>query len=406
MRRRRTRRIAAWAAAGLLGCAGGAPAQTPLFPPDRLSRLQKGITDIYNLEYARAMENFQDMIRQAPEDPAGYVYLAATYWIQELSAKQELSIDRFAASDFFSESRKYVVPVDPAAEARFRQLSQQAVEKARRVVETSPQDRAALFLLGLAYQNLASFESALKRNWWSAFRLGSKTYRHHRDLLRRDPEFHDARLATGVYQYVAGSLGWNVKWVAFLMGYHGSRERGKQELETAARKALLAGDDARVILTLIHIREKNYQKAFDYLAELLRKYPQNYLVHLDMGGLALLMKRPEAAVEIYQDILRKREAGARKYAGIERALILNRLGAALREKGDSQAAAGWFSQALAEPGASARSTTIARLELGKTLDGMGRRGEAVQHYRAVVAAEEVAGSRQEASELLRRPYRR
>jgi tetratricopeptide (TPR) repeat protein len=216
-------------------------------------------------------------------------------------------------------------------------------------------------------------------------------------LLRTDPNFHDARLAIGVYQYVAGSLKWNVKWLAVLMGYRGSRERGKQELATAAEKGSLVGDDARVVLTLIHTRERSYQKAFDYLNELLRKYPRNYLVHLDMGGMALLMKRPEAAIEIYQDILRRHER-------LERASVYNRLGVALRERKDLKTAVEWFSKALQETAASARSKTIARLELGKTLDLLGRRAEARERYREVAEAEDVAGSRGEAQDLLRRPY--
>lgn len=382
----------------ILALAGGAGAQG-VFPPERLDRLQEGLRDVYNLEYDRAEKNFQRMIDETPDDPAGYAYLAWTYWVRELGVKQELSIDRFAASDFFSEGPKYFVRVDPAVEARFRKMNDLAIEKARARLAKNPQDRAAMFLLGLAYQNLASFEASLKRSWWAAFRLGSRTYRYHRDLLRADPNFHDARLATGVYQYVAGSLAWNVKWVAVLMGYRGSKERGKQDLRLAVDKAPLVADDARVILTLIHTREHNYSKAFDYLTELLRRYPQNYLVHLDMGGMALLMKRPEAAIEIYQDILRRHEK-------LERAYVYNRLGVAWRQKGDLQAAADWFTKALGEAGASARSQTIARLEMGKTLDLLGSRSEARERYREVAAAEDVAGSREEAQELLRRPYRR
>ncbi|MBI3667615.1 MAG: hypothetical protein HY236_15535 [Acidobacteria bacterium] len=231
-----------------------APAQTNLFPPDRLQRIRQGLQEIYNLEHTRAAELFQGMIRESPDDPAGYVYLAYTYWLQELSGKQELSIDRFAASDFFSEIPQYQLQVDPVVEARFRRVSEQAIEKARLRLARDPGDKTARFLLGLAYQNLASFEASLKRNWWPAFRLGTRTFRYHRELLREDPNFHDARLTTGVYNYVAGSLSWNVKWLAFLMGYRGSKTRGKQELQTAAEKALLVADDARVILILIHTR--------------------------------------------------------------------------------------------------------------------------------------------------------
>src|SRR6185436_8941702 len=97
--------------------AGGLGAQG-LFPPPQLARIREGLRDIYSLEYDRAEKNFQRMIEEAPDDPVGYAYLASTYWVRELGAKQELSIDRFAASDFFSEAPKHSVHVDPAVETR------------------------------------------------------------------------------------------------------------------------------------------------------------------------------------------------------------------------------------------------------------------------------------------------
>jgi tetratricopeptide (TPR) repeat protein len=383
----------------LAALAGIAAAQTAVFAPEQLARIQRGLRDVYNLEHGRAIENYEGMIRESPEDPAGYAFLAYTYLAQELATRQGLSIDRFAASDFFSERPRGRAQPDAAFETKLRRASDQAIQKARARLAKDPRDTAAQFLLGLAYQNLASYETSLGR-WWGAFRLGNQTLRHHRELLRRDPNFHDARLALGVYNYVTGSLGWNVKWLAFLMGYRGSKQRGKQELETTAEKALLVGDDARLVLILIHAREKDFERAVSYLSELQQKYPQNYVVHLDMGGMELLRKRPAEAAAIYQDILK------RNYAGLERASVYNRLGVALRENGDLNEASGWFEKALAEPGLSARSATVGRLELGKTLDLLGRRDEAREHYRAVTTAEDVAGSRQEAQELLRRPYRR
>ena len=154
--------------------------------------------------------------------------------------------------------------------------------------------------MGLAYQNLASFEASLKRSWWASFRAGSKTFRYHSDLLRRDPSFYDAYLSTGVFHYVVGRLGWNVKWLAFMLGYRGSREEGKRELRICTEKAQLVADDARVILTLIYTREKNLQAAFDEMSVLLKRYPKNYLVHLDMGGIAMLMDRTDVAVTVYE----------------------------------------------------------------------------------------------------------
>jgi len=372
-----------------------------LFPPEQLARIREGLRDIYNLDYGHAAANFERMIAESPDDPAGYAYLATTLWLQELSEKQELSIDRFAASDFFAEKAQPLFRVDPALEARFRRLSEEAISRSKRRLSSTPENQTSLYLLGLAYQNLASFEASLKRNWWAAFRYGSRAYGCNRDLLRRDPQFHDARLATGVYTYVAGSLGWSVRWLALLMGHRGSRQRGKQELELAARQGQLAAADARVILVLIHTREHDYQRAYDDLAGLLAKYPRNYLLQLDMAGMAMLMRQPDRAIGIYRDTLRKCATLAPNYQKLERASLYNRLGVAFRARNELPESADWFRRALTDPAVSAHSAAVAHLELGKTLGLMGRRDDAIAEYRMAAAAPDFAGSRQEAQELLR-----
>lgn len=369
-----------------------------------MARIRTGLHELYNMEYARARQVFESMIHDEPDDPAGYAYMAMTYWVEELAGTQELSIDRFAASDFFVEEPRYRPEVDFRVESEFRRLTAEAVEKARLRLAKDPEDRAARFLRGFAYQNLASFETTLKRNWWAAFRAGAKTVRDHRELLRGDPNFHDARLSTGVYDYVTGSLPWSVKWLAFLLGYRGDRERGKRELELAAERAALVADDARVVLVLIHTRERNYTKALERLEELHRKFPANYLLHLDMAGMALRMGATDRALALYHEVLRLRHEGRPRYRELELARIYTRLGVAFRARRELQQAQEWLRRAV-ESKASARAQTLAQLELAKTLDLMGRRAEALQLYQAVRTSADVAGSRLEAERLLRSPFR-
>jgi tetratricopeptide (TPR) repeat protein len=223
-------------------------------------------------------------------------------------------------------------------------------------------------------------------------------------LLRIDPSFHDAKLSLGAKDHVLGSLPLGWKLILGVIGYTGDRERGRQTLEFVARNGTLLADDARILLILIHTRQKDYQKAYDYLAELQQKYQQNYLIRLDMGGMELLMNRPARAIAIYGEVLRRRNTGERNYSGLELAFLCNRLGVAFRQAGDLEGAVGWFRKALAENGRSSRSTTVARLELGKTFDLMGRRVEAVEQYQAVLIAEDVAGSRLEARSFLKTSF--
>ena len=381
-----------------------APAR--VLTPEALERSQSVMRAMYTLDYDRAEELSKRMIAEAPDDPAGYANLARTYWNEQLAGERLLTIDRFAASGFFSESPRYRVKIDPAAEKRFREACEEAIARGKKRLDQNPNDLAARYWLGVAYQNLGSYDFSLRRRWWSSFQHGEKTLRLHREILRREPDFADALLAIGVSNYVAAVVPWQVKWLTTLLGYRGSRERGKQELEDVARRGVLARDDARTVLCLLYTRDKQHDKVLQKLAELLERYPENYFAHLEMGGVAMRLNRMGRAIEIYQEILARIEAGQHRYGRLERAVVYNRLGAAQREQGSLEAAADWFRKVLDTGTASPRSQAVARLELGKTLDLMGRRQEALQEYRAVTLAEDFAGSRHEAEELRSRRYQR
>jgi tetratricopeptide (TPR) repeat protein len=373
-----------------------------IFAPKTLARLQQVVDRIYRMKYADAAALCQAMIAEDPADPAGYVYLARTYWIEALNNEQALTLERFASSDFFSELPGYKIGVNAAVEARLYKASDEAVARARHRVASNPTDLQSLYLLGVAYQNLASFEVSLKQNWWPALRLGSKSYRYHRDVLARRPDFSDAKLTVGVFHYIAGAVSWKVKWLSYLLGYQGNRRRGITEMESVVHEGKLAADDARIVLILAYTRERRDQKAFDTLSELRAKFPENYLVTLAMGALALRLNRPDQSAAIYMDLLNG--VSDQKYRDLEKGTIYNRLGVVCRATRNLSESIDWFRKSLDEPLSSMRSKTVARLEMGKTMDLMGRRSEAIQQYRAVETAEDFAGSRQEARKLMVHPF--
>lgn len=376
-----------------------------VLPEAQVQKIRQGLGYVYGLDYPKAVATFQGMISADPEDPAGYAYLAMVYWTQELGRRQELTLGRFAASDFFSDSPRYEIVSEPEADARFYEVSEQAVEKARARLRNNPSDKAALFIIGVAFQTMASFEATIKRHWWAAFRDSSHTYRYHRELLQLEPNFTDAMLSMGIFNYVAGSLDWKTKWVSLLMGYRGSKERGKEQLWTTANSGVLMADAARISLALIYTREKEYKQGLELLTGLHNRFPQNYLLHLDMGGLALAMGNAQRAIEIYNDILKRRQERNSKYAEVNAGLLYNRLGVAHRTRKDYTVAVQWFGRTITSAPANSQAWVVARLELGKTLDLLGRRGEAVNYYRQVAGAQDFGGSQKEARELLAQPFR-
>jgi lipopolysaccharide biosynthesis regulator YciM len=223
--------------------------------------------------------------------------------------------------------------------------------------------------------------------------------------LQRNEDFYDAYLTTGVFNYVTGSLGWETRWLALLLGHAGSKERGLEQLREAAAKSELFGDDARVILALVYTRERRFQAAFNELNALHKRHPQNYLVELDMGGVAMLMNRDDQALDIYNGILRKVQAKQDLYERLETAAVYNRLGTAYRSKGDLKAAVEQHQRALQQARVEEHTRVVALLELGKAYDLMGDRERALASYRSVLGLPDFADSLSEARLLIAAPYR-
>lgn len=375
-----------------------APAYAEVFPAAEVREIREILGSIYDLNYRKAEFLCQRKIQSSPDDPVGYVYLARTYWSEELNKARELSIERFTSPDFFAPDSRYRVRVDPAAEDRFNRTTELAIEKAKARIEKNGNDLAARFLLGVAYQNRASFDFVFKRDWWSAVQNGAKNYSLHREVIRADPTFTDARLAIGVVTYTSALLSWKVRWLAFVLGYRGSKRTGIAELERVAKEGVIHADDARTVLAVLYSRDKNYAPALEKLREIWHAHPSNYLAHLEIAGLELAGNRTEAAIDTYQSVLK------RKYPGVEQATVFNHLGVACRLMDDLTASGKWLRRAIADPRASERTITVARLELGKTLDLAGRREEALEQYAEVLKAPDVARSQREAAEWQKKPY--
>jgi len=390
-------RAARLAFCAVLLCATGVAQRSPL-PPDRLAKVRGVLDAVYRLEYAKAETRSREMIAQWPEDPAGYVYLARVFWQKLLFEQRALSLERFSQPDFFSETPRYKTAADPAAAQRFHTASEEAMRRARAFAGKRPKDPAALYLAGAAYQNEASFQISMNNAWLAAVRAGHQSYQAHRELLALDSGYGDAHFVTGIYNYTVGSLPWKVRWIAVLLGYQGSKERGREELETAAARGDIVADDARTILTLLYSREKRYDLAIGKLDELCKRYPENYLTRLDLAGLLVRHGEPAAAVEVYRQVLATP-------GPVEKAIVYNNLAITYRIMKDYAQAEKWFRLALSGNPSPSRSRATVLLELGKTLDLAGRRAEAVQQYRLVRQAADYDNSHREASQYLNHPYR-
>jgi tetratricopeptide (TPR) repeat protein len=380
----------------------------------RFDELRKrGFEALYNLDYEEARRNFKELARVFPDHPAGPQFLAASLWAQTLNESRRLQSGLYNSDSFYAKNEDQV---DPRTIAQFREWTRNAKQLAEARLKRDQKDTEALYFLGATEGLKAAFATAVQRSFFGALKDGSNSVDRHREVIRLDPNFHDAELTIGLYDYVIGSLPLPVKLVMNVAGARGSKKRGLQTLERVAREGRFAQDDARALLILLYKREGRFQDALAVARELVAKYPRSYLLKLEaadalMSQAAVEQKasRPaesanaqREALTIFNDLLRS--TTARDTASRALDLIHFRYAEALLVNGQKEQAAKEFLSAANIQGAEQGLATMAHLRAAQSLDLAGKRNEAISQYRVVLARPNVYDSQDEARQGLREPY--
>jgi tetratricopeptide (TPR) repeat protein len=383
----------------------GASSPGPMTAND-LEFISRSNDAIYRLKYEEALRICDRAAAEMPGDPLPDVLRARVLWQREITLTGALELARFAADDFFVErlASRYRLDPDPVAETAFYQSSETAKNKALAMLRKNPNDTRARFLLGMAHRSKSTFDATFRGGWHSAFVAGDSARKAHERVERAHPDFHDAKLALAVYDYVAGSVGWFYKLCGYLLFIRGSRTRGLATLELVARDSQFSTIDAKVMLVLLYTREKRYASAEPLLQSLREMHPENCRVPLDQATLMLYQNRTADAIRIYQQSLRELRANPRGRLCPSAALLQTRIGIAHRVAGNLVEARAALEQAVVAEGHDEEKLR-ARLELGKVFDLLGNRGEAQKQYAQVRQQAERAAEREEAAAYLREPFR-
>jgi tetratricopeptide (TPR) repeat protein len=355
-----------------------------------------GFGNLYNLDFDSADAAFAALAKRYPDHPAPPLYGATVVWLRHLDDCRELVLDRFVHPGYFTKAA--VSPMDSVQRQRFFDLFAASRLLTDRRLRADSRDPDARYYRGVAEGLAAAFAITVDRSSLEAFRLGKQADALHSRLLQEDHSYFDASTLPGLYDYVAASLPWYLRWLA-----GGDRGRGLQSVNLGVDKGLWASDDARFVRLVLLAREGRLGDALADAASLSGKYPRNYLLHLTRAQLLERMGRREEADNTYLQILRFGEEGRPNYQRIEVAAFRWEVGNRLLAS-RPQAALDRYQSLLADPATDERWRVLALLQSGCALDLLGRREDAIRQYRAVLGMKEYDNSHAHASEYLRSPF--
>lgn len=323
----------------------------------------KGANHIYNLEHDLALDAFRQAVAADPNDAAAHRGVASALWLGITFRRGNMLVDDYLGRASKPSTAKLPPPA-PESVAGFRESIERAIAIARRRAELNPKDADAHYQLGAAVGLRASYTATVEGSIMGAFRAAREAYEEHELVLSLAPQRKDAGLIVGTYRYVVATLSMPLRWMAYMAGFGGNRERGLRLIEDAVTYGGDNTTDARFALILVYNREKRFDDALAQLARLRADYPRNRLVWLETGSTALRAGKFADAERFLSEGFAKFADDHRTRMYGEEPLWLYKRGAARAALGRTAEADTDLRRALSLPG---RNWVYgrARLELGK-----------------------------------------
>lgn len=353
-------------------------------PGDSLSQ---GLWWLYQLQYEKARNLFDDYAKSHPQDPAGYFYKTATDWWQ-------------LAQDFDFKL--------PKIEERLEQDYEDTVRVGRAALDSAANDheRGLACLYWGGAEGLNGRWLVTQKEWRRAYFMGRRGNNLLHRALHYDPTLYDAYMGIGIYDYFTDTLSGVVGALAHLL-IHGDRKRGLEELQLAINKSEHARVESMIFLIEIYTSEEHTpEKALPLTLELHREFPTSPAMHLaEIMAYYGMKSWPEVTAESQKFLeLSQQENPWYTKAGVRPALYC--LGVtALWGNHDPDGALNYFTQILEGGIDSSRWVTFAYLRQGQIYDSKGDRQKALADYETVLERPEFWGSHTEAKQYISQPYK-
>jgi tetratricopeptide (TPR) repeat protein len=275
-------------------------------------------------------------------------------------------------------------PTPPEITAAFKNALDRALTLAHQRVAAAPREADAHYQLGAAVGLRASYVATVEGSALGAFRAAKEAYEEQERVMDLDPRRKDAGLIVGTYRYLVATLALPLRWVAYIAGFGGGKDKGLRLIEEAAAYPGDSQTDARFALILLYNREKRYDDALKQLALLRERFPRNRLVPLEIGSTNLRAGRPADAVKVLDEAMARFAGDTRPRMFGEDALWHYKRGVARAAVGRDADARQDLTRALTLEG---RKWVHGRthLELGKLALKAGNRAAAQQEFQTAIA---------------------
>lgn len=356
-----------------------------LADPVFLASADRGMAQLYDMEFAAADREFARISQRYPGHPAGpFLGALTTFW------------------------RILADPQDHSHDPRFLAAMDEAIERADRRLRRDRDDPDGKFFKSAALAFRGRLR-AMRHDLLPAALDCKRAFGLLREVVADDPGHHDLYFGLGLYDYFADVLPDRHPALkpAALFAPPADAARGTKRLAHVARHGRFARTEAAFYLLQIHyFFEKDAEESLRWARWLRRRHPGNSLFR-EMEARVLLRWGPRpAARRAFDEILARWRAGAPGYTPAQGERALYSLAILDMRDGEYERALDRLArqERLAASRRPGPLVSLGQLRLGMTLDALGRRPAAVARYRRVLALDDVGGSHDHARAYLRSAY--
>lgn len=346
-------------------------------------RIRRSMEALFDLDYARSRSEMRKLIEEQPSNPLGYLGEAGLLWWQ---ATAEFGL--------FKDT--------PALEAVFEKDVDAAVAAAKPLIDSDdPRSRAdGYFASGMAL-GLHGQREIGRGRFLKAYFDGKKAVKHLKKCVKLDPDYHDAYLGLGVFDYQAASLPGVLKIPALIM-IRGDAARGIDRIRQAMERGHISQHQAASFLLSIYLDAGDDKRALPLLRMLRESFPTSpYFVFREAVLLHRLGDR-EASLQdvssLFERARTERELLGRKQLG----LFCGTSGEDCFDAKSMESALAWLDLALAES-AKAPWASMLHAYRGASWDILGRRALASADYHKALALPAFGPSHEYARRCLESP---
>jgi|HubBroStandDraft_1064217.scaffolds.fasta_scaffold00006_15 hypothetical protein len=368
--------------------------------PERDLPVDAAFDHFYNMDYDRAIQEFEKILDRRPNDPFAVNHLLSTILMRELYRMGAMNSGEYANDSFVGEAHR---TADPKVKERIKQLVDRAENLEEQELKANPDNRDAVYARGVTRAQFALYTALVERAWFSALRNAVGARHDHERVLELDPKYVDAKLVVGTHNYVLGSLPWSVKVAVALVGLSGTKEKGLEYLREVANSNGENSVDAKVVLALFLRREHRFDEARTLMHDLAARYPGNYLFPLEEANLLRASDRAPEAAAAYRKVWQNGREG--KYGNLHYELSAWGLGELLRSQKDYAGAVAAYELVSEASDPDPETLQKANLAAGEMYDLLQKRDLAMKKYQTVVAENGSTPRAEKAREHIREAYR-